>query len=294
MPKDFDVFRCNQFYLEDQYYLGRKIKGVFFNPTVFKQQYFTLHHLQERGEYEVEDLYCNWHFKLDPTNKGDRIEDAKLDDFNRRFPHVRNAYHYLEKLPQFLGKDRFFRFFYRQWATSGIVMLITAIAQGYKEIYLTGIDFYTGGGTDYAFDVKNKKIRDLVPNFKKENFSPRVHSQEIDQAFIRMALKMEGLNIYAISPDSPLCEILPLAPIQKEQNRLKVLPKPEGYICDLVDLPEGCEEEYRPNFLIQKIKRILLKNNFYEQAKKNVFFILARDLFFCLRVFIVLIKNITK
>lgn len=294
MPKNFDVFRCNQFYLEDQYYLGKEIKGVFYNPAIFKQQYFTLHHLQERGEYEVEDVYCNWHSKLDPTNKSNHIENAKLDDFNRHFPHIRNTYHYLEKLPHFLGKDRFFRFFYRQWATSGIVMLITAIAQGYKEIYLTGIDFYTGGGTDYAFDIKDKKIRDLVPDFKKEDFISRVHSQEIDQAFIRMALKMEGLNIYTISPDSPLCEILPLAPIQKEQNQFKVLPKPEGYICDLVDLPEGFEEEYRPNFLIRKFKRILLKNNLYGQAKKNIFFILASDFFFCLRVFIVLIKNIAK
>lgn len=29
LPQDYDVFRCNQFYLEDKYYLGKKLKAVF-------------------------------------------------------------------------------------------------------------------------------------------------------------------------------------------------------------------------------------------------------------------------
>ncbi|EAH6454264.1 alpha-2,3-sialyltransferase, partial [Campylobacter jejuni] len=29
LPNDFDVFRCNQFYFEDKYYLGKKCKAVF-------------------------------------------------------------------------------------------------------------------------------------------------------------------------------------------------------------------------------------------------------------------------
>ncbi|EAJ8474776.1 alpha-2,3 sialyltransferase, partial [Campylobacter upsaliensis] len=34
LPQDYDVFRCNQFYLEDKYYLGKKLKAVFFNSCV--------------------------------------------------------------------------------------------------------------------------------------------------------------------------------------------------------------------------------------------------------------------
>ena len=47
-PKDFDVFRCNQFYFEDKYFLGKNIKGVFFNYFIFKEQFFTLHYLKEK------------------------------------------------------------------------------------------------------------------------------------------------------------------------------------------------------------------------------------------------------
>lgn len=35
LPNDFDVFRCNQFYFEDKYYLGKKCKAVFYNPIFF-------------------------------------------------------------------------------------------------------------------------------------------------------------------------------------------------------------------------------------------------------------------
>ncbi|WP_104696796.1 MULTISPECIES: alpha-2,3-sialyltransferase [unclassified Helicobacter] len=59
LPRGFDVFRCNQFYFEDKYFLGKKIKGAFFNPQVLKEQYFTLKCLRDRKEYEVEDVYCN-------------------------------------------------------------------------------------------------------------------------------------------------------------------------------------------------------------------------------------------
>ena len=29
LPKDYDIFRCNQFYFEDHYFLGKKIKRYF-------------------------------------------------------------------------------------------------------------------------------------------------------------------------------------------------------------------------------------------------------------------------
>lgn len=35
LPKQFDVFRCNQFYFEDRYFVGKDVKYVFFNPFVF-------------------------------------------------------------------------------------------------------------------------------------------------------------------------------------------------------------------------------------------------------------------
>ncbi|EAJ3978590.1 alpha-2,3 sialyltransferase, partial [Campylobacter jejuni] len=32
LPKNYDLFRTNQFYFEDKYYLGKKVNFAFSNP----------------------------------------------------------------------------------------------------------------------------------------------------------------------------------------------------------------------------------------------------------------------
>ncbi len=59
LPNDFDVFRCNQFYFEDKYYLGKKCKAVFYTPNFFFEQYYTLKHLIQNQEYETELIMCS-------------------------------------------------------------------------------------------------------------------------------------------------------------------------------------------------------------------------------------------
>ena len=147
LPQDFDVFRCNQFYFEDKYFLGKKIKGVFFNSNIIKEQIFTLLQIETNDEYDIDRIYCRP--RLD--NGEIRIDDKKISEV---FPFVLNTYDFLIKQNDYSKLEFSYRYFYDQYPTMGIVMLYTAIAQGYKEIYLTGIDFYRGGGgIDYAFKV---------------------------------------------------------------------------------------------------------------------------------------------
>ena len=231
LPQDFDVFRCNQFYFEDKYFLGKKIKGVFFNPSVLREQIFTLHHLKERGEYEVEDVYCQRGDDSELVIEGNKVENI--------FPSVKSTYDFLKKLPLFNELDKFHRFFFHQWPTAGIVMLYTAIAQGYKEIYLTGIDFYGGGGTDYAFKIDPKSnIATRIPAFRDSVFQAKVHTQSLDIAFIQLALTLPDIKLYAVSPNSALSEILPLSPVQNHQV-FEVESKPKGYICDWIKPPRS-------------------------------------------------------
>ena len=145
LPKDFDVFRCNQFYFEDKYFLGKKIKGAFFNPSVLKEQYFTAQHLRDTNQYEIEDIYCSI---LGSFSEIDARVMKELDYF---FPSVKKISSYLETLPMLHQALKYQLFYYGKWPTSGIMMILVAIAQGYKEIYLTGIDFYEGGGDRLCF-----------------------------------------------------------------------------------------------------------------------------------------------
>ncbi|MCE3047134.1 alpha-2,3-sialyltransferase [Helicobacter kayseriensis] len=238
LPQDFDVFRCNQFYFEDRYFLGKKIKGVFFNPFVLKQQFWTLHRLKDKGEYEVEDVYCNitmgkWDREWGNGKSKNLEEELKYD-----YPSVKSTYPYLSAMKDFDALLKFFVLYYNLRFTSGVMMLITALAQGYKEIYLTGIDFYEDGGLSYAFEVKNKpRLSQCIPLFDQEGFKDQVHQKHVDIEGIKLASMLEGVKIYALSPSSTLAQIIPLAPSQN-QTSFEVYSKPKDYICDFVELPE--------------------------------------------------------
>ncbi len=132
LPADFDVFRCNQFYFEDKYFLGRRVTGAFLNPSVAKNQYFTLRMLHDTGEYHIHEKYC-------------ACVSATWEE-EEDFPAVKNTFFFLQSLPQFHELQKFLWVYHMQSFTSTINMLITALALGYREIYLVGLDFYQGGG----------------------------------------------------------------------------------------------------------------------------------------------------
>ncbi len=132
LPADFDVFRCNQFYFEDKYFLGKKVTGAFFNLHVEKQQYFNYKILEQRKEYIIDQKYIICH------NSKWKNKD--------NFPGAKSTFCFLKSLPQFYELQRFLQVYNNKYFTSTISMLITALALGYQEIYLVGLDFYAGGG----------------------------------------------------------------------------------------------------------------------------------------------------
>ncbi|HED6100973.1 TPA: alpha-2,3-sialyltransferase, partial [Campylobacter jejuni] len=86
LPREYDVFRCNQFYFEDKYYLGKKIKAVFFNPGVFLQQYHTAKQLILKNEYEIKNIFCST-FNLSFIESNDF-----LHQFYNFFPDAKLGY----------------------------------------------------------------------------------------------------------------------------------------------------------------------------------------------------------
>ena len=132
LPAEFDVFRCNQFYFEEKYYLGRHITGVFFPHWMMPRQYYHIRTLEERGEYTFDDMF---YFSQRPD------PEAEFD-----WPRVKSALPYLMAVPEFYELSRFLAVYYTKIVTSGFNMIFVALAMGYKEIYLTGLDLYEGWG----------------------------------------------------------------------------------------------------------------------------------------------------
>ncbi|MBM0636718.1 alpha-2,3 sialyltransferase [Campylobacter sp. VicNov18] len=259
LPLEYDVFRCNQFYFEDKYYLGKKCKAVFYNPTLFFEQYYTLKHLIDKKEYETELIICS-NFNL--TN----IENANFSkNFYNYFPDVHLGYEFFKQLKQFDAYFKFHEIYFNQRITSGIYMCAIAIALGYKEIYLTGIDFYHNGSS-YAFNTKQKNLLKLEPNFKNDNSHYFGHSKNTDIKALQFLKETYKVKFYCLCPNSPLANFIELAPhsssafkLQEKNNYIKdiLLPSKEAYKNFPID-DEICEKpRLKENIYYKLIENLL-------------------------------------
>ncbi|WP_233702771.1 alpha-2,3-sialyltransferase [Helicobacter felis] len=223
-PPDFDVFRCNQFYFEDKYYLGKEVKGVFFNAQVFDIQMKTARELSLRQEYYFEDLFCS---TIAPfMNFGNCYTHAQ-DYLDKHYAGARNTYDLLQNLEPFYKLYTTHRNFHQQHFTTGVMMIVVAIALGYKEIYCAGLDFYLEG-LGHFYHAKS-------PHFTIRPDSQ--HAKDLDIQGIKLA--QQYAQLYALIPNSALSKILPLSPHKNalSQEKMQTLklgePKPEGYIDDV-------------------------------------------------------------
>ncbi|WP_104749705.1 alpha-2,3-sialyltransferase [Helicobacter cynogastricus] len=243
-PPDFDVFRCNQFYFEDKYYLGKEVKGVFFNSWIFDVQMRTASQLVARDEYKINTIYCttdteyspfNPFYHKDeelPSNLGDRYRSLRLlharSFLDKHFTNITHTYELLVTLKPFLDLYTKARNFQGQQFTGGIMMLISAIALGYQEIYLAGIDFYATGLGHFYPDSSRFFILDHAP----------MHTKELDMQAIELA--QQYAQLYALIPNSALSAILPLSPHKNalSQEGMQALhlghEKPPGYTQDIL------------------------------------------------------------
>ncbi|WP_267892830.1 alpha-2,3-sialyltransferase, partial [Helicobacter acinonychis] len=195
-PKDFDVFRCNQFYFEDKYYLGREIKGVFFNAHVFDLQMKITKAIVKNGEYHPDHIYCT---HVEPYGYVNGNQQLMQEYLEKHFVGVRSTYAYLKDLEPFFILHSKYRNFYDQHFTTGIMMLLVAIQLGYKEIYLCGIDFYENG---FGHFYENQG------GFFEEDSDP-MHDKNIDIQALELAKKYA--KIYALVPNSALVKMIPLS-----------------------------------------------------------------------------------
>ncbi|WP_051420564.1 alpha-2,3-sialyltransferase [Helicobacter pametensis] len=256
LPKDFDVFRCNQFYFEDRYFLGKKIKGVFFNHRLIWEFFFTMNQIRQRYEYEIQDLYSC----LSPFD----CEKESFEYFKtlkHYFPTVIDFYPYLREYKMIYEQILHWYLYEKKFLNMGTYMLITALAQGYKEIYLVGIDFYEG--RDYAFNMSGKKNLYLkIPAFEEGYTKISAHNQSFDRAIIQMIQNLNLCTLYSLSPSSPMSQFIPLAPIQS--SVFSVLQKPKNYIDDLLipDLyPLYKKDKVKNQSILSKIKSLFSKDH---------------------------------
>lgn len=228
----YDIFRCNQFYFEDKYYLGKNIKLAFaISPNLFEQSY-TYKTLNYTNQYNILNIGVS-DFNLTCM---DSVYHKHLDIFD----DIITGSIYLSKLKAFYSFMRYNEIYKNKRITSGIYMCAFATALGYKEIYIAGIDLYKAKEA-YAFDTLKPNLLKVLPNFglKPGDF----HTQETDIMSLKFLEDNYDVKFYTLCPNSPIAEYIPLAdkannkafiPIQKQEDSIRDMLIPESFAYDML------------------------------------------------------------
>ncbi|HHF3702877.1 TPA: alpha-2,3-sialyltransferase, partial [Haemophilus influenzae] len=92
-------------------------------------------------------------------------------------------------------------------------------------------------GNPYAFHHQKENIIKLLPSFSQNKSQNDIHSMEYDLNALYFLQKHYGVNIYCISPESPLCNYFPLSPLN---NPFTFIPEEKkNYTQDILIPPES-------------------------------------------------------
>lgn len=261
MPQDADIFRCNQFYFEDNYFLGKNIKKVFFRPSIFLEQYYTIKHIIDNKEYFCDEIIFAGNDSLDKEMHG-RILCYAVD--------VIDGYeHYIKNLYKFDAYKNFNTLYYNQYISMGVYMCAVAVACGYRELYLVGIDFYDKSLQPYAFSCKKPEISKLI------NVGGSTLTYQERQGFHSIFTDLEALNflrenynikIYSLVESSPATEYFPISEL-KSKGDFVLEKKNESSIKDIM-IPDRTaylkvNNNNKRQGLSYKIKRLLSRFIFF-------------------------------
>lgn len=265
----YDVFRCNQFYFEDKYYLGKNVKFAFATPPSLFEQSYTYKTLDYTNHYNIQHIVVS-DFNL-----------AHMDSFYHKhldiFDDLLCGSAYLSRLQAFYRFVRYNEIYRNKRITSGIYMCGFAAALGYKEIYITGVDLYHAN-KPYAFEMLKPNLLSIYPNFK---LTPNdFHSKETDIEALKFLTDHYDVKLYTISPNSPLSEHIPLAdkvskgfdPIEKPQDSIKDMIIPQKFAYDNL--------YYLPAFIQQTpAQQAPTQANDYKQSlRENLAYKILKDI----------------
>lgn len=263
-PKNVEIYRSNQFYFEDKYYLGDKVSRYFINPQIALAQYFTKNKLHQNNEYNFEKCVLA-NYKLTSMNE---THQNYLHDL-MQFSDFEFGLDTLKKLPQFLDFIRFEYIFNNNLISSTLYMSAYAVAQGHKTIYLTGLDFYRDH--KYAFDAQSQNIKKLGFDMYRKHTE---HSEFIDVKALQFLMQHYGVTFYSISPTSPVSEYIEIAP--QSNNDFVIKTKPNNYIKDIQIPDELTYEKYNltdnknPYYFNKQEKQKGLRKFFIRNNKESL------------------------
>ncbi|HEC1746866.1 alpha-2,3-sialyltransferase [Campylobacter ornithocola] len=212
LPSEYDVFRSNQFYTEDKYYTGKKIKAIFHTVDFFFDEYFTSHEMVKNNEYQIENIVCKMY------NFASRKEKIFQENFKFFFPSALNGYdNFFYKLKELSAKVDFDACYLgsRIEMLTGTYAIACAVACGYKEIYIAGMDF-----CDEIYSYADGRNIDECC----------LHHANYDIEILNFLRDVYNAKIFSVCPDSSINKYILLHDVQNPSKTLEIETKSQNSI----------------------------------------------------------------
>lgn len=261
-PKDAKVFRLNNFFFEDKYYVGKNVDYYLCDLGYLEGMYFNLYNLNENEEYNIKDIYI--------TNLTEEIQNE--------YPLTKDAMKTVFQEKKFEVLYKFYMKYYQIMPSGGLFSIFLAIVLGYKKIYIAGMDMYS---TDMLYPWKigeyfsSLYTRDKEDNVK--NVINRYHPKDFQIKVIRFIQKeFPDVELYSLSEQSPINEYIELAPILYVDCTYKPPIRPENAQKDWLPIPQitppVCAEVAEPeDTIIEEIEapRLTLLQQIFSVKNEN-------------------------
>lgn len=271
LPKSFDTFRVNQFFFEEKYYLGRDVTYYLGSADYIDILFYSLYTAVLNGEYCLGACYSGLY-----------ADDPRM----ARHPNFKPGYSVVQENPVFRNFLCYYELYYKKWLNSGTLAIFLAIQQGYKEIYIAGIDLYQNG-RHYAFDYSLKPVYqeiikenppESVADYHGKGASQAVHSIDMEKNALQLIASLEGVSLYSVCDAGSVNEIIPLAPFLDEHFP-GALEKSVHAVKDFI-LPPYYQEKPCPQKTfseksaskVQKLKQLFISKGMadeWEYLRKN-------------------------
>jgi alpha-2,3 sialyltransferase len=239
VPKEAKVFRMTNFYFEDKYYAGRKVDYYLNYVIRLDNSYFDLRNLNEKGEYEV-DMFNIWM--------------TVMFEKNEHFPTVKMATPLIQQKIEIAEFRCFYQYYYGQYPPTGMQAIPLAAMLGFKNIYITGYDFFTSLDNLHIYKSGSEKIvteeqKGVVhaggggiyqtKGDESSEYIKSTHPVELQIKFLMLIKKIfSNVHFLSVSEDCLINEYLDLAPVIYDTPWYTPEKKPADRIMDYFPLPE--------------------------------------------------------
>lgn len=173
------------------------------------EQVYTLRSIYNNGEYRIKNIVAKT-FNL-------RSLDEPYCENMGAFAHIPNGADTLKNLREFFIFAMHSWIYHDELITSGIYACAFAVALGYKEIYIAGIDLYSAN-RGYAFNPLQSNLLKIMPNYDPNPKPDFMHFPETDLKALEILAKHHGARFYSLCPSSPISKHIPLAPVRADSS----------------------------------------------------------------------------